>query len=83
MENNKTTQELIKATEFTDSELEFIDDMAQAIFDQASKEDHRPYVLMALCGAIASNIVRQFEGDLEVETVLKTIELATKSQLED
>ena len=76
-----TTKEVEKATELTAAELNYIDEMTQAIFDQAAKEDHRPYVLMALCGSIASNVVRQFEGELEVETVLKFIELATTSQL--
>lgn len=76
-----TTEEMKAASELTEAELTYIDDMTQAVFDQASKEDHRPYVLMALCGSIASNVVRQFEGELEVETVLKFIELATTSQL--
>jgi hypothetical protein len=76
-----TTKEMEAAAVLTPAELAYIDDMTQAVFDQASKEEHRPYVLMALCGAIASNVVLQFEGELEVETVLKFIELATTSQL--
>lgn len=77
-----TTEQMKKASELTNQELAFIDDMAQAVFDQASKDELRPYVLMALCGSIASNVVRQSDGDCDVETVLKFIELATKSQLE-
>lgn len=77
-----TTEEMEEATVLTEAELEFIDDMSQAIFDQANADELRPYVLTALCGSILSNLVRGSEGMLEVETVLKFVELATTSQLD-
>ncbi|OGG65146.1 hypothetical protein A2Z56_02545 [Candidatus Kaiserbacteria bacterium RIFCSPHIGHO2_12_45_16] len=82
MGRKHTAEEIEAATKLTDDELAFVDDMAQAIFDQAAVDEIRPYVLMALCGAIASNVVSQSEGETDVETVLKFVELATKSQLE-
>lgn len=78
----KTQEEMMKAAELSKEELEFIDDCAVAVFEQAASDDLRPYVLIALCGAIASNVVRQSEGSTDVDTVLKFIELATKSQLD-
>lgn len=81
-EDFKTDAELFEATKFTQKELDFIDDMTQAIFDQANADEHRPYVITALCGSILSNLVRGSEGMLEVETVLKFTELATTSQLD-
>lgn len=80
-EDKVYTHKLEAAAKFTEDELEFIDKLTQQIFDQAEKDEIRPYVIAALCGSILSNLVRGSEDTLEVDAVIKFTELATVSQL--
>ena len=74
------THEFALATVLTDVELDAIDHHAQAAFMDERIE--RPYVLVALCGSILSNIVRQSDGELTAEELMKWVEIATTSQLQ-
>ena len=73
------THEFGRAAELTEEELDFIDDMTAKAFEDERCE--RNYVLVALCGSILSNIVRQTDGGISAEEIMKWVEIATTSQL--
>jgi len=71
-----------EASKLTQEEIDFIDTIGQNIFTEAGEKELRPYVLIALCGSIASNVVRQSDGALDADAIMQWLDMATRSQLE-